>query len=154
MAPTWQMRAQRELEPPGDDEGFGDVEHVPFERAQPSGGAAVSRRRCRRSRAFRRDLDRSLPHLVFDWRPGGAPADLDPEVAALAAVVTGPIEAALCAHPAGPPTCWCRPPLPGFALDFARRHGVDPARIDSSSARARLIARSRTRSAPASSAPA
>ena len=75
------------------------------------------------------DLDRSLPHLVFDWRPGGAPADLDPEVAALAAVVTGPIEAALCAHPAGPPTCWCRPPLPGLALDFARRHGVDPARI-------------------------
>jgi hypothetical protein len=74
------------------------------------------------------DLDRNATHLVFDWRPGGAPADLDPEVAALAAVVTGPLEAALCPHPGGPPTCWCRPPLPGLALAFARRHGVDPAR--------------------------
>ena len=34
----------------------------------------------------------------------------------------------LCPHPAGPPTCWCRPPLPGLPLAFAREHGVDPAR--------------------------
>jgi histidinol phosphatase-like enzyme len=37
------------------------------------------------------------------------------------------VEAAVCPHPGGPPTCWCRPPLPGLLLAFARRHGVDPA---------------------------
>jgi len=30
-------------------------------------------------------------------------------------------------HGGGPPICWCRPPLPGLPLEFARRHGVDPA---------------------------
>jgi histidinol phosphatase-like enzyme len=38
------------------------------------------------------------------------------------------VDSALCAHGAGPPTCWCRPPLPGLPLAFARAHGVDPAR--------------------------
>jgi len=38
------------------------------------------------------------------------------------------VQTALCQHPAGPPTCWCRPPLPGLPLAFAREHGVDPAR--------------------------
>jgi hypothetical protein len=72
------------------------------------------------------DLD--APHLVFDWRPDGAPEELAPLVATLAAQVSGPVEGALCPHPAGPPTCWCRPPLPGLPLAFARAHGVDPAR--------------------------
>ena len=121
------MRALRELEPPGDDEGFGDVERVTFERAAGGGSSAVL---VAASAAWDlpSQLDRNVPHLVFDWRPGGAKADLDPEVAALAAVVTGRIEAAVCAHPGGPPTCWCRPPLPGLVLDFARRYGVDPGR--------------------------
>jgi D-glycero-D-manno-heptose 1,7-bisphosphate phosphatase len=38
------------------------------------------------------------------------------------------VEVALCPHPAGPPTCWCRPPLPGLLLAFARANRVDPAR--------------------------
>jgi aryl-alcohol dehydrogenase-like predicted oxidoreductase len=127
MAPTRQMRAFRELEPPGDDEGFSQVERVQFERAPASGGAAVLV-----AAAVVPGLpagsDPSLPHLVFDWRPGGSHADLDPQAAALAALVTGPVEAAVCPHPAGPPTCWCRPPLPGLVLDYVRRHEVDPAR--------------------------
>jgi aryl-alcohol dehydrogenase-like predicted oxidoreductase len=127
MAPTRQMRALRELEPPADDEGFREIERVPFERADGRGSSAVLVA-ASAAPGLPSELDRDAPHLVFDWRPGGTPADLDREVAALAGVVTGPIEAALCAHPAGPPTCWCRPPLPGLVLDFARRFGVDPAR--------------------------
>jgi hypothetical protein len=127
MAPTRQMRALRELEPPADDEGFREIERVPFERADGRGSSAVLVA-ASAAPGLPSELDRDAPHLVFDWRPGGTPADLDREVAALAGVVTGPIEAALCAHPAGPPTCWCRPPLPGLVLDFARRYGVDPAR--------------------------
>jgi histidinol phosphatase-like enzyme len=34
----------------------------------------------------------------------------------------------VCPHGGGPPACWCRPPLPGLPLTFARRAGVDPAR--------------------------
>ena len=43
MAPTSQMRALRELEPPSTDEGFAGVEVVPFSRAEPSepGGIGV-----------------------------------------------------------------------------------------------------------------
>ena len=38
------------------------------------------------------------------------------------------VETAACTHGGGPPICWCRPPLPGLPLAFARRHGVDPGR--------------------------
>ena len=34
----------------------------------------------------------------------------------------------VCPHGGGPPVCWCRPPLPGLPLAFARAHAVDPAR--------------------------
>jgi histidinol phosphatase-like enzyme len=27
-----------------------------------------------------------------------------------------------CPHPAGPPVCWCRKPLPGLLLQFAHRY--------------------------------
>ena len=66
-------------------------------------------------------------HLVFDWRPDGSPDDLDQAVADLAAVVAS-AEPAVCPHGGGAPICWCRPPLPGLLLAFARAHGVDPAR--------------------------
>jgi hypothetical protein len=69
--------------------------------------------------------DSGAPHLVLDWRPDGSTDDLAEQVAALSAEVSGPVESALCPHPAGPPSCWCRPPLPGLPLSFARRHSVD-----------------------------
>jgi hypothetical protein len=72
--------------------------------------------------------DRDAPHLVFDWRPDGSVAALASAVANVAAEVSGPVEGAVCPHAAGPPTCWCRPPLPGLALAFARAHQVDPSR--------------------------
>ena len=36
-------------------------------------------------------------------------------------------EIARCPHAGGPPICWCRPPLPGLPLAFARTHGVEPS---------------------------
>ena len=68
------------------------------------------------------------PHLVYDWNPDDDRATLDAASARVAASVSGAVQTALCQHPAGPPTCWCRPPLPGLPLAFAREHGVDPAR--------------------------
>jgi aryl-alcohol dehydrogenase-like predicted oxidoreductase/predicted kinase len=131
LAPTSQMRALRELEPPSIDEGLTDVEHVIFARASPSDrarpGVFVAAAVLRES-GWSAQGDPDAPHLVFDWRPDGAPEELAPLVAMLSAEVSGPVESALCPHPAGPPTCWCRPPLPGLPLVFARAHGVDPAR--------------------------
>ncbi|HEX4931463.1 MAG TPA: aldo/keto reductase, partial [Gaiellaceae bacterium] len=126
LSPTSQMRAVRELEPPSADEGFGAVEHVPFVRAPASGRAGVFVAAAGLGAGWEHG-DQRAPHLVFDWNPDGNSASLDRAVARLAAEVTGPVERALCPHPAGPPTCWCRPPLPGLLLAFARAHGVDPS---------------------------
>ena len=125
LTPTQQMRAFRELEPPGDNEGFASVEHVPFARAAGDGrsGAFVAAAAVERLREDLVDPDR--PHLVFDWRPDGLTAGLQTLAARLSATL---VETAACTHGGGPPTCWCRPPLPGLPLEFARRHGVDPAR--------------------------
>ena len=51
------------------------------------------------------------------------------EVERVAVGVTGCCRGGRCArHPGGPPTCWCRPPLPGLILAFARAHDVDLSR--------------------------
>jgi aryl-alcohol dehydrogenase-like predicted oxidoreductase len=133
LTPTSQMRALRELEEPSRDEGFAEVEVVPFARAPSSGekriGVLVA------AAALRTDgwegalepEHRDAAHLVFDWRPDGTPDLLDPYLEQLGRAVAGPVSAALCPHGGGPPACWCRPPLPGLALAFARTHGLDLA---------------------------
>jgi aryl-alcohol dehydrogenase-like predicted oxidoreductase len=134
LAPTSQMRTLRELEPPSTDEGFAGVERVPFARTPHSRGArpgvfvAAAAMRHSGWESVLEHGDRAAPHLVFDWRPDGGSDALAAEVASLSAEVSGPVEGALCPHPAGPPSCWCRPPLPGLPLAFSRAHDVDPSR--------------------------
>jgi aryl-alcohol dehydrogenase-like predicted oxidoreductase/adenylate kinase family enzyme len=111
LAPTSQMRAVRELEPPSTDEGFTRVERVAFVREAMPGQAAT----LVAAAALERDARFEPPALVFDWNPAGSSKRLP---------TTEQYETALCSHPAGPPTCWCRPPLPGLPLAFAREHGV------------------------------
>jgi len=131
-APTTQMRTFRELEPPADDEGFATVERIEFERARADGrgGVFVAAPVLRRHgwEQTIEEADPSAPHLVYDWDPDGDAAALVSLAAAVAKRVGGPVESALCPHAAGPPVCWCRPPLPGLALAFSRANDVDPAR--------------------------
>jgi len=133
LAPTSQMRALRELEPPSSDEGLSSVEQVPFVRkpAPKSARAGVFvAAAALRHPNWEQVLERGnhgAPHLVFDWSPDGTPADLAQVAGLLSAKISGPIDTALCPHAAGPPHCWCRPPLPGLPLAFARVHDVDPA---------------------------
>jgi aryl-alcohol dehydrogenase-like predicted oxidoreductase len=134
LLPTSQMRALRELEAPSADEGFSGVERVDFVRTPIAGRtrvgvfiAAGALRRPGWEAAIQRG-GRGAPHLIFDWRPGGTVDALDAIVGGLAAEVSGPVASALCPHDAGPPSCWCRPPLPGLPLVFAREHGVDLSR--------------------------
>ncbi len=132
LAPMSQMRAVRELEPPSMDEGFVAVEQVPFARAPAVGSAGMFVAAAALSNPGWEDAlsegDPSAPHLVFDWSADGDAAALAAGVARLSALVSGPVEGALCPHAAGPPTCWCRPPLPGLPLAFARAHGIDVSR--------------------------
>jgi aryl-alcohol dehydrogenase-like predicted oxidoreductase/predicted kinase len=121
LSPTSQMRAVRELEPPAADEGFAEIEHVRFERVSSGGAPGVFvAASALRSGARPPEELADAPHLVFDW----GDEDVAPLAARLRARV---VETAVCRHPAGPPICWCRPPLPGLPLAFSRAHGVDPS---------------------------
>ncbi len=130
LLPTSQMRALRELEPPSADEGWSEVERHAFVRAPSSqtrtgvfvAGAAVERPECERALA---ETDLDAPRLLFDWDPDGGREAI---LLRAASGLSGTVEVAVCPHGAGPPTCWCRPPLPGLPLAFARAHGIDPAR--------------------------
>jgi aryl-alcohol dehydrogenase-like predicted oxidoreductase/predicted kinase len=134
LAPTQQMRALRELEPPSADEGFATVDVVRFERTATPGrseaGVFVAAAALDRP-GWQQAVEHSAltaPHLLFDWRPDASPDVLAPAADRLAAAIPGPVGIGLCPHGGGPPICWCRPPLPGLPLAFARAHGVDPAR--------------------------
>jgi aryl-alcohol dehydrogenase-like predicted oxidoreductase/predicted kinase len=129
-APTSQMRTVRELEPPEADEGFAAVKRLPFVRRSDGGRPGVLVAAPAVEQPGWKDAvaaGREAPHLLFDWRPDGLPDDLAGAAAQLSAEVAGPVDSAVCPHGGGPPACWCRPPLPGLALAFARKHGVDPA---------------------------
>jgi aryl-alcohol dehydrogenase-like predicted oxidoreductase/predicted kinase len=133
LAPTSQMRTVRELEPPGDDEGFAHVERRAFERSPRTGGrpglfVAATAVGGEGWKAAVAGAGPDAPALVFDWNPDGDRTALHAAAARLSTAVGRPVDAAICRHPAGPPRCWCRPPLPGLLLAFAREQGVDPAR--------------------------
>jgi hypothetical protein len=132
LTPTSQMRVLRELEPPTDDEGFTSVERVPFVREPRLGREGVFVAASAFATSGPGDTVAAVgpeaPHLVFDWLPDGRADELAAAATALSATVSGPVVHAVCPHRGGPPVCWCRPPLPGLPLAFARAHGVDPAR--------------------------
>ena len=144
------MRAFHQLEPPADDEGFASIDHVPFARAPGRGiaGAFVAATAVGRTgwAELLADGDLAAPHLVFDWRPDGSPTDIDEAAAAVAQVASGQVEHAICPHPGGAPTCWCRPPLPGLPLAFAHVDTISISRALSFSVRARRTGRSRPHS--------
>jgi hypothetical protein len=81
---------------------------VPFVRA-PRGGRPGQVVAAEHAEALANDL----PTLVIGWRTT--------QVAAKG-------ELAICPHEAGPPKCWCRPPLPGLVLAWARRENIDLSR--------------------------
>jgi aryl-alcohol dehydrogenase-like predicted oxidoreductase/predicted kinase len=133
LAPSAIYRMTRELEPPAADEGFAAIDVVPFVREhapQPGRpGAAISLDAP--EDAIAAAVAGTPPDaacLLFAWRPALDDATRDRAQAsadALARATGRIVDIAFCTHPAGPPICWCRPPLPGLWLAFAHRHGVD-----------------------------
>jgi hypothetical protein len=65
--------------------------------------------------------------LLYGWRQGVDDLWRARALELVSAVASGRlVEIGVCGHGAGAPECWCRPPLPGLWLAFARRHGIDP----------------------------
>jgi FMN phosphatase YigB (HAD superfamily) len=142
--PRAQFRYRRDHEPPRADEGFAAIEQVPFVRAAPPPGKpalivelddVVWRGRPRtpdaielRAGAREALAAWSQTHVLAGttWQPALASTDaLQRRLAELLGVA---LVVAHCAHPAGPPVCWCRKPMPGLALALAHAHGLDLAR--------------------------
>lgn len=108
----------RRWEPPTDDEGFARVELAAPALSWGSGSGTIV------------DLGTlegpRLQEPVFAalWAP-------DPARRARVQAALGRqpvLDHRICTHPAGPPRCWCRKPLPGLVVDLLLTHDLDPAR--------------------------
>jgi aryl-alcohol dehydrogenase-like predicted oxidoreductase/histidinol phosphatase-like enzyme/predicted kinase len=156
--PNVQFRYQRELEPPDAVEGFTRIDVVPFERQHDpsftnralivwgdeilwrsrSGGRTLTSADdldayADRGALLRQYRDEGWLVLGMSWRPEIAEGTLSAEDARAAFTrmqsdLGIAIEVEYCPHGAGPPTCWCRKPLPGLGVQFIRRHRLDAAR--------------------------
>jgi hypothetical protein len=141
LGPNVLYRMARALEPPAADEGFDTIDVVRFERDAPDSalhvaavfaidslGPAASRFEADDEAAgVVREVSPETPCLIYAWRPGLTRPSLEQAQAfagALARAAGRRVDLATCVHPPGPPICWCRPPLPGMWLAFARRHGA------------------------------
>ena len=129
FGPGAQFRQQREFEPPDAAEGFARIDPVVFERRRdPSRTGRAVIVWCddavvtRAAAEVRRRADAGWRILGMGWRPEpGASFD------AIRERLGVPVDIQYCPHPAGPPICWCRKPLPGLGVMFIRRYQLDPS---------------------------
>ena len=156
MLPSVQFRYQRELEPPDASEGFSRIDTIDFERRfDPSfvnravivwcdGVLLRSRSGIRvplspdevevvadRVAILRREQTEGFHLLGMSWQPeiaDGAQsrAGADAVFARMRELLQVDIDVEYCPHAAGPPSCWCRKPLPGLGVLFIHRHRLDP----------------------------
>lgn len=133
LPPSAQHRLLKTLEVPHVDEGFAALDVVPFVRRAGSGRKGVFVDVGSVDAFFAAasvDVDDDAPVLIYGWRPDPRPDRKGPldaiadDVRARAPRRSFTFSA--CTHPAGPPICWCRPPLPGLVLAFCASHDVDP----------------------------
>lgn len=142
IGPSAQFRFRRSYEAPAVDEGFTSLVEQPFVRTHTGAHAGVIveldhlvwRGRPMRPETIRLDdaaIAKLAPWSVIagtTWQVGQS-ADAIAALADRLRTMTGlAIEVAACTHPAGPPVCWCRKPLPGLGLVLARRLDLDLAR--------------------------
>jgi histidinol phosphatase-like enzyme len=155
--PAVQFRMKRETERPTEAEGFSRVDVVPFVRRREAArtgrgllvwleGVVVGSRSGRRApsspddalvlpgraRVLRRYADDGYRLVALSWRPDVALGavrreELDSVHERIAAELGLEIDFLYCPHPAGPPVCWCRKPLPGLGVVALQRHGLDAA---------------------------
>jgi aryl-alcohol dehydrogenase-like predicted oxidoreductase/histidinol phosphatase-like enzyme len=155
FGPSVQFRYQRDLEPPHAAEGFSRIDVLPFERRRDSAytkralilwceGVLRRSRGGSRTPASADDVE-VIPGraetlrgyqaegwllLGLSWQPAIADeqltaSEVDAGFTRMQALLGVSIEVEYCPHAAGPPTCWCRKPLPGLGVLFIQRHHLD-----------------------------
>ena len=155
FGPGVQFRLQRELEPPDAAEGFSRIDVVQFERSRDpafSNRAVIVwvdgvLRRSRsgnrtpasvedieihagRSEVLRRWADAGWLLLGLSWHPeiaegAASAADVEAGFSRTRELLGVDLPVEYCPHPAGPPICWCRKPLPGLGVVLIERHGLN-----------------------------
>ncbi|MEM6926617.1 MAG: aldo/keto reductase [Myxococcota bacterium] len=115
------------FELPNADEGLASIERVPFVRRAGSGAPGVLLDPAGLA-AFAPALSRAqgagFVLLVIGWAEGVDAATRARELEAEASAYGLTVHAAVCPHPGGPPTCWCRKPWLGLPIRLAHDHGV------------------------------
>jgi len=138
LGPDAQFRYERTVEPPVEDEGFVSVERRVFLRLPESGMnralvfdfdelTQIASDPGNRD-ALARRIDEGWLLFAHAWRPGASPSDVEAELGRARESFALDVALAHCVHPAGPPVCWCRKPIPGRLIEFARRCNVSVAR--------------------------
>lgn len=119
LGPDAQFRYERELEPPREDEGFQSIERRQFQRGSTGIGG--------RPAIFfdPADLPVIAPALGRRMRDGDLLVSIGWRTAVPVEVAGLTYESRECVHPAGPPVCWCRKPIPGLVLEAAAHFGID-----------------------------
>lgn len=144
--PGVQFRFRREYEPPHPDEGFDAIEEDCAQRTPRGAHRALvvelddliwTGRPDRPEAISLAGGERTIAALAAwaghpiagtTWQPGLPTAALPALEARLRELTGSAIELLCCPHPPGPPICWCRKPLPGLALAFARARDADLSR--------------------------
>ena len=154
FGPDAQFRYERQLEPPSLEEGFDAIDERTFQRhpaathhnralvlefddvlcTSASGAPALLDPddiiiSAQRVAELRQHAAEGWVLAAIAWRPQlDAGATTVDQVAACCmrarALIGVDIDISYCSHPAGPPVCWCRKPLPGLLLQLAHRHRV------------------------------
>ena len=149
LLPEAQFRYARTVETPTLDEGFVAVETRTFVRVPPNAdGRALMldfddlvdrgkpvlepdevtvegpRRDC-----LGRYREAGWLLFIHAWRPQAARnqvtrQDIEACFARMRELLGEAVDIACCPHEAGPPSCWCRKPIPGAVLEFAARRRV------------------------------
>jgi aryl-alcohol dehydrogenase-like predicted oxidoreductase/histidinol phosphatase-like enzyme/predicted kinase len=157
LPPGIHFRYRRELEPPHESEGFSRIDVVNFERRYDDalvnravivwcdGVLMRSRSGARvpltpddvevipgRTATLRRYRAEGVSVLGLSWQPEIADGRQSSEgakavVTRMCELLDFEIEVEYCPHAAGPPTCWCRKPLPGLGVVLVHRHRLNPA---------------------------
>ena len=157
FGPSVQFRYQRDLEPPSPDEGFSRIDVESFSRVRDPAfsnkalivwcdGVLLRSRSGRRSPMapddldvieektdkLRRYQDAGWKVLGLSWQPEISAETIttlqaEAVFARFREIARLSIEIEYCPHGAGPPTCWCRKPLPGLGVVFIHRHRLDPS---------------------------
>lgn len=153
-APRVQMSYRAMLEDPALDEGFAQIVAEPFLRRTPvgQGRAVVVSAETLLVSASGLKLAASVSDLAvppplaaalarrartgwllaglgwFPDVPGGPSADdIEALWGAAAEAIGAGLQPLVCRHGGGAPTCWCRPPLPGLAVQLIHQRGLDPS---------------------------